>query len=77
MIITPIFEARRNKRCPMTLPQFDADKQNFDGNALSKYLLQFARLHRGDCVCVSHVDYGGDSFAVMQYEKKHKKNNWP
>jgi hypothetical protein len=65
MIITPIFEAWQNKRCPMTLPQFDADKQNFDGNALSKYLLQFDRLHMGDGVCVSHVDYSGDSFTVM------------
>jgi hypothetical protein len=51
----------------MILPQFDADKQNFDGNALFKYLLKFDRLHMGDGVCVSHVDYGGDSFVVLQY----------
>jgi hypothetical protein len=54
----------------VTLPQFDAGKQNFDSNALSNYLLQSDRLYVGDSVCVSHVDYGGDSFAVMQYGKK-------
>jgi hypothetical protein len=73
MMITPIFEAWQNKRCPMTLPQFDKDKQKFDGNALSKYLLQFDKLHMGDGICVSHVDYGGDSFTVMQYEKNTQK----
>jgi hypothetical protein len=57
----------------MTLPGFDADKQHFYGNALSKYLLKFDRLHLGDGLCVSHADYGGDSFYVVQYEKKHKK----
>jgi hypothetical protein len=58
----------------MTLPGFAADQQQFDGNALSKYLLKFNRLHMGDGVCVSHVDYGGDSFSVLQYEKNTKNN---
>jgi hypothetical protein len=76
MIVKLIFDAWRSERCPMILTQFDADKQHFDGNALSKYLSKFDRLHMGGGVCVSHVDYGGDSFAVLQYEKI-PKNNWP
>jgi hypothetical protein len=28
----------------------------------------------GDGVCVSRVDYRGDSFTVMQYDKNTKKN---
>jgi hypothetical protein len=75
MIISPIFEAWQNKRCRMTLPQFDKDKQNFDGNALSKYVLQFDKLHMGDGVYLSHVDYGGDSFTFMQYEKNTPKKS--
>jgi hypothetical protein len=59
----------------MTFPGFDEDKQHFDGNALSKYLLKFDRLHMGDGVCVSHVDYDGDSFSVMQYDEKTKQKN--
>jgi hypothetical protein len=70
MIITPIFDDWRSGRCPMSFPQFDADKQHFDRNALYKYLLKFNRLHMGDGVCASFVDYGGDRFAVLQYEKK-------
>jgi hypothetical protein len=72
MIVTPIFDAWRSGRFPMSLPQFDGDKQHFDGSALSKYLLKFDRLHMGDGICTSFVDYGGDRFAVLRYEKKHK-----
>jgi hypothetical protein len=73
MIITPIFEALSSKNCPMALPGFDAYKQHFDDNALSAYLLKFDRLDMGDGVLVSNVDYAGDSFSVVQYEKKPKK----
>jgi hypothetical protein len=77
MIITPIFDAWRSGRCPMSLPQFDTDKQHFDGNALSKYLLNFDRLNMGDGVCASFVDYGGDRFAVLQCEKNTNKTTGP
>jgi hypothetical protein len=70
MIIKPMFDAWRSGRCPMSLPQFDADKQHFDGNAMSTYLLKFDILHMGDGVCASFVDYSGDRFAVLQYEQK-------
>jgi hypothetical protein len=69
MIIAPIFEAWSSKRFPMTLPGFDADKKHINGNALYKYLLKSDRLHMGDGFLVSHVDYAGDSFSVIQYEK--------
>jgi hypothetical protein len=75
MIITPMFEAWSSKSFPMTLPGFDADKQHFDGNVLSKYLLKFDGLHICDGVLISHVDCGGDSFSVVQYKKTQK--NWP
>jgi hypothetical protein len=53
----------------MPLPQFD-------GNALSKYLLKFDILHMGDGVCAAFVDYDGEHFSVLQYEK-YTKNNRP
>jgi hypothetical protein len=73
MIITPLFDAWQHGRCPMSLTQFEADNEHFDGNALSNYLLKFDRLHMGDGVCASIVDYGGDTFAVLQYEKSTQK----
>jgi hypothetical protein len=73
MIITPLFYAWQHGRCPMSLAQFEADNEHFDGNALSNYLLKFDRLHMGDGVCASIVDYGGGRFAVFQYEKSTQK----
>jgi hypothetical protein len=73
MIITPLFDAGQDGRCPMALTQFEADNEDFDGNALSNYLLKFDRLHMSDGVCASIVDYGGDTFAVSQYEKSTQK----
>jgi hypothetical protein len=72
MIITPLFDAWQHGRCPISLTQFEA-YTHFDGNALSNYLLKFDRLHMGDGVCASIVDYGGDTFAVLQYEKSTQK----
>jgi hypothetical protein len=73
MIISPLFYAWHDGRCPMSLTQFEAENEHFDGNELSNYLLKFDRLHMGDGVCASIVDYGGDRFAVLQYKKSTQK----
>jgi hypothetical protein len=73
MEMYPLFDAWQHGRCPMSFTQFEADNEHFDGNALSNYLLKFDQLHMGDGVCASIVDYGGDTFSVLQYEKSTQK----
>jgi hypothetical protein len=35
IIITPLFDAWQHGRCPMSLTQFEADNERFDGNVQS------------------------------------------